>query len=231
MAYLRHLLWAAAAALVLPAFVAAEEPDKKGPETDRRPEPRGDARGRGGPPRDRRGDFRRDWRGGRWGDFRRDWRGGRWGNFGRNWRGGWWGGDRSGRSRGPWGGPRFGPPRGARFGGRADFMADRLKLTDEQKRKLAELHKKMRDEFVKILTPEQKKMLEDRRGRGRGGPRGDRGPRPRPEEGRRGPRGESRPRPEEGRGAPRPANPNDDLRKQLEEIKKELAELRKAIKR
>lgn len=37
----------------------------------------------------------------------------------------------------------------------------RLKLTDEQKKKVAELRKKMAAEFESILTPEQKKTFEE----------------------------------------------------------------------
>ncbi len=56
------------------------------------------------------------------------------------------------------------------------FLADRLKLTDEQKKKLDELQKDVDSKLEKILTDEQKKQLKEmREAFGRGGP-GGRGP-------------------------------------------------------
>jgi hypothetical protein len=83
------------------------------------------------------------------------------------------------------------------------FMAEQLKLTEEQKTKLADLEKKVRAELDAMLTDEQKKILENPRGPGgerrpEGGERrpegkgGDRGP-----EGKgKGPGGDKGPRPE-----------------------------------
>jgi hypothetical protein len=89
-------------------------------------------------------------------------------------------------ARGGFGGPGgFGPGGpggpGGGFGGPPQpgmilppFIQDRLKLTDEQKKKLEELQKDVDSKLGKILTDDQKKQLKDMQ-EGRGGP-GGRGP-------------------------------------------------------
>jgi hypothetical protein len=85
-------------------------------------------------------------------------------------------------------------------------VAEQLKLTDEQKKQVAELEKDTKAKLGKILTSEQKKILEKARPPrpGQGGP-GDQGGR-RPRRGR-GPNG-----PEAGPGGPEggPDGPADD---------------------
>jgi hypothetical protein len=57
-----------------------------------------------------------------------------------------------------------------------DFVQETLKMTDEQKKKLAELQKETDAKIEKILTDEQKKQYKDMKDNpGRGGP-GGRGP-------------------------------------------------------
>jgi Spy/CpxP family protein refolding chaperone len=65
-------------------------------------------------------------------------------------------------------------------------MADRLGLSAEQKEKLAKLRKEFDDKTMDVLTAEQKKQLEEMRGRfpGRGGRPGPGGPPERPERGK-----------------------------------------------
>ena len=84
----------------------------------------------------------------------------------------------------PEGGRRgFGPP-GGRGGFRPPqpgqllppFLQETLKLSDDQKKQVAELQKEVDGKLDKILTDKQKKQLQDmQRGFGRGG-RGGRGP-------------------------------------------------------
>lgn len=52
------------------------------------------------------------------------------------------------------------------------FMVDELKLTDDQKVKLAEIEKDLKAKLDKLLTDEQKKTLENFRPGGPGGPGG-----------------------------------------------------------
>lgn len=52
------------------------------------------------------------------------------------------------------------------------FMVEELKLTDDQKAKLADLEKDVKTKLDKILTDEQKKTLENFRPMGPGGPGG-----------------------------------------------------------
>jgi hypothetical protein len=134
-----------------------------------------------------------------------------------------------GRDRGPRGGGwgRGGPGIANLFG--------RLKLTDDQKKKVRELMKKHMEEYLAILTPEQKKALEEfRKGRrGRGAARGQRRP-----EGRRGSdrrpegrRGSDR-RPPDRRGSEKKeGDKRDELQKKLDRLMKELEELRRELRR
>lgn len=52
------------------------------------------------------------------------------------------------------------------------FMVDELKLTEDQKAKLADLEKDVKAKLDKILTDEQKKAIENFRPTGPGGPGG-----------------------------------------------------------
>lgn len=103
-----------------------------------------------------------------------------------------------GRPPGPDGGPggRPGPGRegpGGRGGpggaGRGEpgllppFAREQLKLSDQQEKQIADLEKDARDKLMRILTPEQRKQMEELRARGPGGPPGDRGGPGRPPEG------------------------------------------------
>ena len=66
---------------------------------------------------------------------------------------------------------RPGPPGGVHVIPR--FAQDKLKLTDDQRKQIAELEKEMKDKLARILTPEQLKTLEQARpprDPGRGGP-------------------------------------------------------------
>jgi hypothetical protein len=98
------------------------------------------------------------WARGPWGRRPGPWARGPWGRRPGPWARGPWG-----RRPGPWARGPGGPPKG-RFGGPPfggpAFAFAKLKLTDEQKKKVGELRKKMREEFLKILTPEQRKTLE-----------------------------------------------------------------------
>jgi Spy/CpxP family protein refolding chaperone len=49
------------------------------------------------------------------------------------------------------------------------FMADRLKLSDGQKKQVESLQKDVDEKLVKILTEEQNKQLKEMKERGRGG--------------------------------------------------------------
>lgn len=71
------------------------------------------------------------------------------------------------------------------------FLAERLELTDEQKKEIEVLQKEVTAKLDKILTAEQKKQIEEMRTRG-GRPGGDRG-RPGGERGRPGRPGGDRP--------------------------------------
>jgi hypothetical protein len=85
---------------------------------------------------------------------------------------------------GPGGG--FGPPGGMPRPGQIlpPFLADRLNLTDDQKKQLADLQKDVDTKLDKILTADQKKQLQEMRpgggpggfGRPGGGPGGPGGP-------------------------------------------------------
>jgi hypothetical protein len=54
------------------------------------------------------------------------------------------------------------------------FAEDKLNLSDEQRKQIADLEKEMKDKLAKILTPDQMKALEDAcpPQRGQGGPGG-----------------------------------------------------------
>jgi hypothetical protein len=72
------------------------------------------------------------------------------------------------RGGGPGGGPG-GQPGGAHLIPR--FAEEKLALTDDQKKQVADLEKEMKDKLAKILTPEQMKTLAEARPP-RGGPGG-----------------------------------------------------------
>jgi hypothetical protein len=84
------------------------------------------------------------------------------------------------------------PPPGRFVPGRLmpEQIRDELDLTDEQEKELTALEKEVKERLLKILTPEQKKKLDELRRRGPGGPP---------------PGGPDRPRPPE-----RPDRPNDE---------------------
>ena len=52
------------------------------------------------------------------------------------------------------------------------FLADQLKLTDDQKKKLEELQKETDTKLEKLLTDDQKKQLKEMKERGPMGPGG-----------------------------------------------------------
>jgi len=81
------------------------------------------------------------------------------------------GGQQGGRPGGPQGGPPGGPPRPGQV--LPGFLQERLKLTGEQKKQIEELQKEVDARLAKILTDEQKKMLQEMPKGGR--PPGDRG--------------------------------------------------------
>jgi hypothetical protein len=81
-------------------------------------------------------------------------------------------GDRRGGPGGP--GGRFGFPKPGQI--LPDFMQDQLKLTDDQKKKLADLQKDVDDKLDKLLTDDQRKQLKEMMDRGPGGRRGPGGP-------------------------------------------------------
>jgi EF hand len=109
------------------------------------------------------------------------------------------GGRGQGRFGGQGPGRRGGPPEPGQI--LPGFLQDRLKLSDEQKRQVADLQKEVDARLDKILTGEQKRMLKEMRQRVPGGfgpPGGDRG------RGRFGPpRSDDRP----GNGPPGPGGP------------------------
>src|SRR6185312_1161595 len=101
------------------------------------------------------------------------------------------GGGPGGPDRGPGGfdgppdggGPGRGAPGGP--GGRGGFgpppqpgqvlparLQDDLKLTDDQKKQVADLQSEVDTKLAKILTADQLKQMKQMRGRGPGGPRG-----------------------------------------------------------
>jgi hypothetical protein len=99
---------------------------------------------------------------GRWGAFPWGPRPGgppAWGPWGRSWTPPFPGGPR-GRPGGPGSPPPFPGGPGPWAGPAPLGFFPGLKLTDEQKKKVAELQKKMHEEFLKILTPEQRQQLE-----------------------------------------------------------------------
>jgi hypothetical protein len=88
------------------------------------------------------------------------------------------GGDRGPGDRGPGGPGGLGGPGGPPEPGQIlpTFLQEQLKLTDDQKKQLADLQKDVDAKLAKILTDDQKKQLKDMRDNpGRGGP-GGRGP-------------------------------------------------------
>ena len=99
------------------------------------------------------------------------------------------GGDKGGRAGGPGG---FGPPGGRGPGGASGpprpgqilppFLQESLKLTDTQKKQLADLQSDVDTRLGKILTDDQKKQLKELRKRGPGGPGGQKPPPPPPPE-------------------------------------------------
>lgn len=106
--------------------------------------------------------------------------GGRGGQGGPGGPGGGRGGE-GGFPGGPGGPGGFGGGRGG-FGGMPQpgqilpaFMADQLKLTDDQKKKLDELQKETDTKLEKLLTDDQKKQLKEIKERGPMGPGGGRG--------------------------------------------------------
>jgi Spy/CpxP family protein refolding chaperone len=110
------------------------------------------------------------------------------------------GGDKGGKEGRPGGrGPgRFGgPPRPGQI--LPDFLQEQLRLTDDQKKQVAELQKDVDAKLDKILTAEQKSQMKEMRERGPGG-RGGRGPGGRPGGGR--PGGDNPPPPLPGGGPP-----------------------------
>ena len=76
---------------------------------------------------------------------------------------------------GPGGGPggpggRRGPPMPGQI--MPDFLAEQIKLSDDQKKKFTDLQKELDGKIEKILTDEQKKMMKEMKERGPGGPGG-----------------------------------------------------------
>ncbi len=72
------------------------------------------------------------------------------------------------------GGPPPPPPGGGGFHLLPRFVADKLNLSEDQQKQLADLEKETKDKLAKILSPEQLKTLEQSRpprgGPGGGGP-------------------------------------------------------------
>ncbi len=135
------------------------------------------------------------------------------------------------RGRG-WG--RFQGPRGGPWARGGNPFA-RLKLTEDQKKKVRELMKKHREEFLAILTPEQKKALEEfRRGRrGRGPSRGQGRPEGRRGRGRRpADRRETEKKPADRRETEKkPTDRREEIQKRLDRLMKELEDLRRELRR
>lgn len=65
-----------------------------------------------------------------------------------------------------------GPPGGGGFHILPRFVVEKLALTEEQHKQLADLEKETKDKLAKILTPEQLKILEQSRPPRPGGPGG-----------------------------------------------------------
>ena len=85
------------------------------------------------------------------------------------------GGPGAGGPGGPGRPGRGGPPKPGQI--MPDFMVEQLKLTDDQKKQLAELQKELDGKLDKLLTDDQKKMLKEMKPRGpMGGPGGPGGP-------------------------------------------------------
>jgi EF hand len=86
------------------------------------------------------------------------------------------GGGGPGFPGGPGGGPGggFGPPGGPPRPGQVlpPFVQERLNLTEEQKKQIADLQKDVDTKLAKILTEDQKKQLQEMRPMGPGGPGG-----------------------------------------------------------
>jgi hypothetical protein len=120
------------------------------------------------------------------------------------------------RDKGPGGGRKDGPPDGPPPGGRPGRfeagrllpppLRDELDLTDEQQEQLARLERETKDRLLKILTPEQRKKLQEGRPRG---PRGPGGPPDGPGGRRRGAGGGDAPPGREGKRTP-PPPPDED---------------------
>src|SRR5262249_14602775 len=102
--------------------------------------------------------------------------------------------------------PGDGPPRFQDGSMLPPFAREELKLTGEQQKQLEALEKEPKEKLLRILTPEQVKML-DTIQPPRGGPGGPGGPREGP--GRRPDGGERPGRPGEDRPPPRPERPQD----------------------
>ena len=87
------------------------------------------------------------------------------------------GGGGQGGPGGPGGGPPGRPPGGVHVIPR--FAEEKMNLTDDQKKQIADLEKEVKEKLAKILTPEQMKTLEEARpprpGGGQGGPGGGQG--------------------------------------------------------
>ncbi len=127
-------------------------------------------------------------------------------------------GDGPGRRPGPGGSGGFGgPPQPGQI--LPDRLQEMLKLTDEQKKQVADLQKDVDAKLAKILTEDQQKQLKEMRNR-RPPRRGDNGPGP---DGP-GPGGPGRPDAGQGRGGPegapdrprgRGANPRESIQEQF----------------
>ncbi len=99
----------------------------------------------------------------------------------------------------------FGPPRPGQI--LPPFMADALKLTDDQQKQLDALQKDVDARLDKILTEDQKKQMKEMRPpRGPGGPGGPDGPPPPPPPGGPDRPGLDRDRPPADRPGPGPAD-------------------------
>ncbi len=116
---------------------------------------------------------------------------------------------RGGPEGGGPGGPGGPPPGGFHLIPR--FAAEKMDLTEDQKKKIGELEKECKAKLAKILTPEQMKTLETarpNRGPGQGGPRGQGdGPGPGKGQGQRGGPGGDGPGPGAGRNGPPDGGP------------------------
>ncbi len=69
-------------------------------------------------------------------------------------------------------GGRGGPPGGGGMHLIPRFAEEKLALTDDQHKQIADLEKETKDKLAKILTSAQMKILEESRPPGRGGPGG-----------------------------------------------------------